>query len=375
MKKPKSVMVGNVRIGGDSGISVQSMTTTDTKKADLTVGQIRTLEQAGCDIVRCALYDLECVKSIREIRENISIPLVGDVHFDSVIAIAAIENGIDKIRINPGNIGSRKKIMLVVDAAKAHRVPIRIGANAGSLKKELLEKHGGPTAEALVESVVENIRLLEQAGFYDIVVSIKSSSVPVCVAAYRKVASLVDYPLHLGVTEAGTYQNALIKSAIGLGALILDGIGNTMRVSITGDPVQEVYAAHDILKKCGMKIGGVEVIACPTCARCSLDIEKIATDIEHFSQNMKIPMKVAIMGCAVNGPGEARTADIGIAGGLGEALLFSRGKIIKKVDEFNILSELKAAVLHFQEEHKNREEEVCSVERPGFKRHIDNNRK
>ncbi len=354
MKKTRIVTIGTTAVGGGNPIAIQSMTTTDTKKTEQTIRQIHALEEAGCDIVRCALYDIDCVKSIREIKEHISIPLVGDVHFDHEIAVAAIENGIDKIRINPGNIGGKKEVMAVVGAAKMHRVPIRVGANAGSLKKDLLKKHGGPTALALVESVMENIRILEHAGFDNIVVSIKSSSVPVCVESYRKIAALVDYPLHLGVTEAGTYKNAVIKSAIGLGSLLLDKIGDTIRVSITGDPVQEIYAARDILKNCGFQMGGVEIISCPTCARCSLNIEKIADSMEQFIQNLKAPMKVAIMGCAVNGPGEAREADIGIAGGRGEALLFSHGEIIKKVDEFNILPELKAAVMQFQKEYKKR---------------------
>jgi (E)-4-hydroxy-3-methylbut-2-enyl-diphosphate synthase len=282
MKKTKKVDIGGVTIGGGSKIAVQSMTNTDTKDVKKTVEQILSLQEAGCDIVRCAIYDEECAAAIPKIKEKIGIPLVGDVHFDHKIAVKAIENGVDKIRINPGNIGGQPEILRVVSAAKAHRVPIRVGANAGSLSKDMLKKYGGPAAEALVESAMENIRILEKAGFRDIVVSIKSSSAPVCVKAYRMIARMVDYPLHLGVTEAGTYKSALVKSSAALGALVLDGIGDTMRVSITGDPVQEVYAAHDILKACGLKTGGVEIISCPTCARCSLDLEKIASSIDSI---------------------------------------------------------------------------------------------
>lgn len=350
-KKTKEVQIGNVKVGGANPMTIQSMTNTDTKDVAATVRQIAALEQAGCEIARCAVYDEDCAAVLPKIKEKINIPLVADVHFSADIAVAAIENGADKIRINPGNIGGKEEILRVVAAAKEHHVPIRVGANAGSLSKEILERFGGPTAQALVESAMENIRILEKAGFYDIVVSIKSSSAPVCVEAYRAISKRVDYPLHLGVTEAGTYKTALIKSSIGLGALVLDGIGDTIRVSITGDPVQEIYAARDILKCCGLRKESVEIISCPTCARCSLDIEKISTNIEQFTKNMKVPMKVAIMGCAVNGPGEAREADVGVAGGRGEGLLFSRGKIIKKLDEFDILPELKRMINEFQEEN------------------------
>jgi len=356
LAKTRTVKVGNVVLGGGESIAIQSMTNTDTKKVNDTVRQIHELEEAGCDIVRCAVYDEECAKALPKIKQAISIPLVADIHFDHNLAVASIENGADKIRINPGNIGGQKEIMRVVSAAKAHKIPIRVGANAGSLSKEILEKYGSPNAEALVGSAMENIRLLEKSGFGNIVVSIKSSSAPVCIKAHRMISKLVDYPLHLGVTEAGTYKSALIKSSIAMGSLILDGIGDTMRVSITGDPVQEIYAARDILKNCGIKSDGVEIISCPTCARCTLDIEKISSSIEQYAQNMKIPMKVAVMGCAVNGPGEAREADIGVAGGRGEALLFKKGKIIKKLDEFDILPELKRMIREFQEDHSGREQ-------------------
>lgn len=348
--KTKEVKIGNVVIGGGRPILIQSMTNTDTKDVRGTVAQIRALEEAGCEIIRCAVPDAESAAALKKIKDSISIPLVADIHFDAQAAIAAIENGADKIRINPGNIGGKEKIAAVVNAAKAAHIPIRVGANAGSLSRDILQKHDGPTAGALIESVLENIRTLERMKFDDIVVSIKSSNVSVCVEAYREIAKLVDYPLHLGVTEAGTYHMAVIKSAIAMGALILDGIGDTLRVSVTGDPVQEVYAARDILKSCGARKSGVEIISCPTCGRCTIDIEKIADSIERFTQNIKTPLKIAVMGCAVNGPGEARKADIGIAGGRGEGLLFAHGEIIKKVDEFDILPELRRMILELAKE-------------------------
>lgn len=343
--KTRQIKIGTVCIGGDNPVAVQSMTNTDTKDVEGTVAQIKELEKARCDIVRCAIYDQDCAQSIPKIKDQISIPLVADVHFDSKIAVAAIENGADKLRINPGNIGGERDIKRVVDAARMHHIPIRVGANAGSLSKQILQKHGGPTAAALVESAEENIRLLEKFHFEEIVVSIKSSNVPVCVQAYRAMAELVDYPLHLGVTEAGTYNSAIIKSSMALGALLMDGIGDTIRVSITGDPVMEIYAAKDILKTSGLRKGGVEIISCPTCARCTLDIETIAKEIETFTKEMEQSLKVAIMGCAVNGPGEAKEADIGIAGGRQEALLFANGKTLRKVDEQEITAELKEMIL------------------------------
>ncbi|MGI6154239.1 MAG: flavodoxin-dependent (E)-4-hydroxy-3-methylbut-2-enyl-diphosphate synthase [Christensenellaceae bacterium] len=349
-KHTKQVLVGGVPIGGDNKIAIQSMTNTSTKKVRETVAQIHEMEQALCDIVRCAVPDEESAKCLSKIKEQIGIPLVADVHFSSEIAVAAIENGADKIRINPGNIGSREEVLQVVDAAKAHHIPIRVGANAGSLKPEYLEKYGGPTADALVESAMHNIAILEDAGFDDIVVSLKSSSVPVCVESYRKISKLIDYPLHVGVTEAGTYKTAIVKSSVAIGALLLDGIGDTIRVSITGDPVQEVYAARDILKSCGKITGGVEIISCPTCARCSLNIEKIVVSLEKFTHNITKPIKVAVMGCAVNGPGEAREADVGVAGGRGEGLLFAHGEPLRKVDEFDIIPELKRMIMELAED-------------------------
>lgn len=350
--KTKTVKIGGVNIGEGNKIAIQSMTNTDTKKVRETVAQILALEQAGCEIVRSAVYDEECARYIPKIKDQIHIPFVADVHFDANIAVAAIENGVDKIRINPGNIGNEQKVMRVVDAAKAAGIPIRVGANAGSLSKDMLDKFGGPTPEALVESALANIRILEKAGFDNIVVSIKSSSAPVCVKAYRGISKLVPYPLHLGVTEAGTYNSAVVKSAVGLGSLLLDGIGDTIRVSITGDPVQEVHAARDILKSCGLLQNSVEIISCPTCGRCTIDIEKIATSIERFTKDIKVPMKIAVMGCAVNGPGEAREADLGIAGGRGEGLLFAHGEVLRKVDEFDILPELRRMILELAEERE-----------------------
>ncbi len=352
LRKTKEVCVGNVVIGGNNPIAIQSMTTTDTKDVDKTLEQIVGLADAGCDIARCALYDKECAQIIRQIVDKSPIPVVGDVHFDYKIAVLGIENGVDKIRINPGNIGSEEKIKQVVDAAKAHKVPIRVGANAGSLQKDILKKHGGPNYLALVESALLNVAILEKNNFSDIVISIKSSDVKTCILAYREISKSVDYPLHLGVTEAGTYNSALIKSAAALGSLLVDNIGDTLRVSITGDPIKEIYAAHDILKYCGIKKEGAEIISCPTCARCSLDIEKIADGIEEYTKDYKEIIKIAVMGCAVNGPGEAREADIGIAGGKGEALLFSHGEIIRKIGEADILTELKYEVEKLRIERK-----------------------
>lgn len=345
----RQVKIGDVVIGGGNKIAVQSMTNTNTRRIAETVGQIKALEAARCDIVRLAVVDTDAAKCLPKIKEQVSIPIVADIHFDSETAVAAIENGADKIRINPGNIGGEIEVLRVADAAKSHGIPIRVGANTGSIKKEVLEKFGGPTADALVFSAMENIRMLEGAHFEDIVVSIKSSSVPVCVEAYRKIAKEIDYPLHLGVTEAGTYKIAVVKSSIAIGALLLDSIGDTVRVSITGDPVQEVHAARDILKSCGLITGGVEIISCPTCARCTLDIERIARSIENFTQNITMPIKVAVMGCAVNGPGEAKEADIGIAGGRGEGLLFKKGEPIRKVDEFDIIPLLKKMIMEIVE--------------------------
>ncbi len=348
----KEVRIGNVKIGGDNKIAIQSMTNTDTKKVSETVQQIFALENAGCDIVRCAVYDEECAYALKRIKEQISIPLVADIHFDYKLAVLAIKNGADKIRINPGNIGSKEKIAEVVKTAKDFNIPIRVGVNSGSVSKQILNEYGTPNEDAMVKSAMENIKILKDLDFSNIVISIKSSNVAVCVKAYKKISHITNYPLHIGVTEAGTYKNAIIKSSVAMGALILDGIGDTIRVSVTGDPVQEVYAARDILKCCGITNSGVEIISCPTCARCSLNIEKIANSIENYTRDITLPLKIAIMGCAVNGPGEAREADIGIAGGKGEGLLFAKGKPIKKVDEFNILRELKLMINALVEENK-----------------------
>lgn len=339
----KVISIGAVRIGGGNPISIQSMTNTDTKDVAATVSQIHALEDAGCEIIRCAVYDMECADALSEIKKAIRIPLVADIHFDHRIAIAAIKNGADKVRINPGNIGGKKEILEVVKAACDYGVPIRVGANAGSLPKDILDKHGN-TARALVAGAMRNIEILEEAGFDKIVVSLKSSDARICRDAYQRMSELTGYPLHLGVTEAGTYIDASIKSAIGLGALLLDGIGDTMRVSITGDPVREIGVAKKILRFCGERKEGAEIISCPTCARCTLDIEKLADQVSEYTKNITKPVKIAVMGCAVNGPGEAREADAGIAGGGGYGVLFSRGAVLKKVREEDLFEELKILI-------------------------------
>lgn len=340
MRNKKTVKIGNVAIGGNHAVAVQSMTNTRTADIESTVAQIHQLEEAGCDIVRCTVPDAESADVFSKIKERVSVPLVADIHFDVQTAVRVIENGADKVRINPGNIGNEQNISRVVDAAAMHSVPIRVGANSGSVEKETLHRYGGATADALIDSALENIKALEKRGFSDIVVSLKSSDIRVCTEAYRKMNKLVDYPLHIGVTEAGTYENALIKSSAALGTLLLDGIGSTIRISITGDPVQEVYAAKKLLRYCGLAHEGAEVISCPTCGRCTIDIESIAKEVESACAGIQTPIKIAVMGCAVNGPGEAREADCGIAGGKNEGLLFSRGRIVKKVKGQDLLPEL-----------------------------------
>lgn len=343
-RKTKSIRIGDAYIGADCPIAVQSMTNTPTSDVDATVGQILALEQAGCDIVRVSVPDAESALAIKSIKQRIHIPLVADVHFDYRLAIAAINNGADKLRINPGNIGGADKVRAVVNAAKEHSVPIRIGVNSGSLSKDILAKYDGRTPEALVESAMENVRLLEDMGFYDIVISIKSSNVVDTIEAYRLMSQHVDYPLHVGVTEAGTVWSGTIKSCIGIGALLAEGIGDTIRVSLTGDPVEEVHVGIAILKALGLRKEGVELISCPTCARCNIDLISIANEVERRTQHIKKPIKVAVMGCAVNGPGEASEADVGIAGGRGEGLLFKNGKIIKKVPQDKLVDELMTAI-------------------------------
>jgi (E)-4-hydroxy-3-methylbut-2-enyl-diphosphate synthase len=342
-KTTKEIAIGAVRIGGGNRVAIQSMTNTDTKDVAATVSQIHALTDAGCEIIRCAIYDMECADALSNIKDAIHIPLVADIHFDHRIAVAAIEKGADKVRINPGNIGGKKEILEVVRAALDYGVPIRVGANSGSLPKDISDKHGN-TAQALVEGAMRNVEILEEAGFDKIVVSLKSSDARVCRDAYKMIAEMTGYPLHLGVTEAGTYTDASIKSAIGLGALLLDGIGDTIRVSITGDPVREIGVAKKILQFCGERREGAEIISCPTCARCTLDIEKLAEQVADYTRNIPKPIKIAVMGCVVNGPGEAREADAGVAGGGGYGVLFLRGAVIKKVHEKDLFEELKKLI-------------------------------
>lgn len=332
-RKTKKIKVGNIYIGGDAPISIQSMTNTKTSDVQATVGQIRALTAAGCDIVRVAVPDIEAAEAIPEIKKQISIPLVADIHFDYRLALKAIENGADKIRINPGNIGPMERIREVVRLAKERDIPVRVGVNSGSLEKELLGKYGHVCAEALVESALGHVRTLEDLGFYNTVISIKSSDVSMSVKAYTLMSGKTDYPLHIGITEAGTPFAGTVKSAVGIGAMLLSGIGDTIRVSLTGDPVQEVKAAKEILKACGLYNKEAVLISCPTCGRTQIDLIDIAERVEKALENYDKPIKVAIMGCVVNGPGEAREADIGIAGGKGSVVIFRKGQILRKVSE------------------------------------------
>lgn len=336
----KQINVGGVLVGAGAPVSIQSMCNTRTEDVAATVAQIRRLEDAGCEIVRVTVPTTEAAEAVRAIKEQISIPLVADIHFDYRLAVAAAEHGADKIRINPGNIGGELNVKAVVDACKAHHVPIRIGVNGGSLEKELLRKYGHVTAEALVESALGHIRLLEKYDFTDICVSVKSSDVPMNMAAYRLLRERVDYPLHLGVTEAGTPSMGILKSAIGIGGLLCEGIGDTMRVSLTADPVEEVYAAKRILQACGIRKSGVNLVSCPTCGRTSYDMIPLAEEVEKRLADCKKNITVAVMGCVVNGPGEASSADVGIAGGKGEGLLFRKGEIIKRLPENELIDAL-----------------------------------
>lgn len=339
-KKTRKVKVGNVYVGGDAQVSVQSMTNTDTRDAQKTIEQIKRLEEAGCDIVRCAVPDMEAAQNIKKIVSGISIPLVADIHFDYRLALEAIKNGVSALRINPGNIGSEERVKLVAQAAKSNGVPIRIGVNSGSLEKDLLKKYGTPTPEALVESALRHVEILESMNFNDIVISIKSADVPNMIESYRLMSKKCNYPLHLGVTEAGTIWRGSIKSSIGIGTLLAEGIGDTIRVSLTGDPVEEIRVGKEILKTFGYVKSGIQFISCPTCGRTQINLIKIAEEVEEKLSSCKKSIKVAIMGCVVNGPGEAREADIGIAGGNGEGLIFKKGEIIKKVKEEDLVNEL-----------------------------------
>ncbi len=337
----KIVHIGNRVIGGGNPILIQSMTNTKTEDAKATIEQINRLSEAGCEIIRCTVPNEEAARSIKVIKENITIPLVADIHFDYKMAIAAIENGADKIRINPGNIGSKDNLLAVVSAAKERNVPIRVGVNSGSLEKQLVEKYGGVTAEGIVESAFDKIHMIEDAGYDNIVVSIKSSDVLMCVNAHKLLAPKCNYPLHVGITEAGTVKAGNIKSAIGLALILSEGIGDTIRVSLTGDPVEEIISAKHILKTLGLRKGGIEVVSCPTCGRTNIDLISLATEVEKMAAGYDLPIKVAVMGCVVNGPGEAKEADIGIAGGIGEGLLIKKGEIVRKVKESELLSTLK----------------------------------
>ncbi len=332
-------MIGGVKIGGGAPVVVQSMTSTDTRNVEATVRQIHALEEAGCEMVRAAIPDEEAALALKAIRERISIPLVADIHFDHRLALASIENGADAIRINPGNM-KREKLPEVVRAAAERGIPIRVGINAGSLEKDLLEHYGGPVAEALVESALRNVRLLEDLGFTAIKVSLKSSDVPTMIEAYREISRRTDYPLHLGVTEAGTLLNSAIKSAIGIGTLLYEGIGDTIRVSVTGDPVPEVRIAYGILRALNIRAIGPDIVSCPTCGRCEIDLLSVAEEVERRVAGMREPLKIAIMGCVVNGPGEAAEADIGIAGGKRAGMLFKKGKPVRKVAEGDLVKAL-----------------------------------
>lgn len=330
MRTTRTVHIAKLPLGGTHPVGIQSMTNTDTRDVEATKEQIRQLGLAGCDIVRMSVYDMDCAKAVRSIKDSTRIPLVADIHFDYKIALAAIENGIDKLRINPGNLRDESEVKQVVDCAKAHQIPIRIGVNSGSVPKDILARDGGVTAKGLVDSAARHVRLLEQAGFYDTVLSMKASDVRLMVEAYRLAAETFDYPLHLGVTEAGLPGQGTIKSAIGIGALLLDGIGSTIRVSLTGSPLHEPQAAIDILKAVGLR-GGFELISCPTCGRTEVDIEGYAKRVEEHTMHITVPIKVAIMGCVVNGPGEAKGADIALCGGRSGSAIYQKGNFVKKI--------------------------------------------
>lgn len=339
--KTKVIKIGNQVIGGGNPILIQSMTNTKTEDVEATVAQIRKLEEAGCQIIRCTANNEAAARAIGEIKQQIHIPIVADIHFDYRLAILAIEAGADKIRINPGNIGSPDRVRAVVETAKAHHVPIRVGVNSGSLEKTLVEKYHGVTPEGLVESALDKVHMIEDLGYDQMVISIKSSDVMMCVKAHELIVKQTDYPLHVGITEAGTLIRGTIKSSVGLGIILNEGIGDTIRVSLTGDPVSEIVTAKQILKTLNLRKGGIEVVSCPTCGRTNIDLIGLAAQVENLVQNYDLDIKVAVMGCAVNGPGEAKEADIGIAGGIGEGLLIKKGEIVRKVPENELLATLK----------------------------------
>lgn len=342
----RPINVGGIKIGGQNKVIIQSMTNTKTKDVEATVKQILDLEKAGCEIIRVACLDMEDAKAIKSIKEQIHIPIVADIHFDYKIAICAIEAGVDKVRINPGNIGGKEKVKAVVDKCKEYNVPIRIGVNAGSLEKDLLEKYGGkPTAKAMVESAKRHVQILEDLDFYDIAISLKASNLDLCIESYEEAAKVFNYPLHLGITEAGTAFSGTIKSSIGLGILLREGIGDTIRVSLSDNPIEEIKVVKEILKDCNLYKNVPTLVSCPTCGRTQIDLIPMAKEVEEFLQTINSDITVAVMGCAVNGPGEASNADIGIAGGIKEGLLFKKGKIIRKIPQENIVKELKDEIL------------------------------
>ena len=344
----RQVRIGDRVIGGGNPVLIQSMTNTKTEDVEATVAQILRLEKAGCELVRCTVPTMEAARALAEIRKRIHIPLIADIHFDYRLAVAAIENGADKIRINPGNIGADERVRAVVDAAKERNIPIRVGVNSGSLEKEILARYGGVTPQGLVESALEKTGRIEAMNYDNLVVSIKSSDVMMCAAAYELFAEKSDCPLHVGITEAGTVYSGNIKSAIGLALILSKGIGDTVRVSLTGDPVEEIRSAKLILRTLGLRKGGIEVVSCPTCGRTRIDLISLAARVEELAMNYPLDIKVAVMGCVVNGPGEAREADLGVAGGIGEGLLFRRGEVIRKVPEDRILETLKEELDHWE---------------------------
>lgn len=348
-KNTREVRIGNQVIGGKHPILIQSMTNTRTEDVKGTIAQIQELTQAGCEIIRCAVPTMEAAEAIAEIKKGIRIPLVADIHFDYRLAIAAMEHGADKIRINPGNIGSKERIRAVIDVAKERNIPIRVGVNSGSLEKELVEKYHGVTAEGLVESAMDKVKMVEDMGYGNLVISIKSSDVLMCVKAHELIADRSDYPLHVGITEAGTITSGNIKSAIGLGMILSQGIGDTIRVSLTGNPLEEIKSAKIILRTLGLRRGGIEVVSCPTCGRTQIDLIGLANQVEDMVRDIPLDLKVAVMGCVVNGPGEAKEADIGIAGGIGEGLIIKHGEVYKKVKEEELLPALRHELLHWSE--------------------------
>lgn len=348
----KVVKIGDRVIGGGNPILIQSMTNTKTEDVAATVAQIQALTAAECDIIRCAVPTMEAAEALTEIKKQVSIPVVADIHFDYRLALAAIEHGADKIRINPGNIGSTERVRAVVDAAKERGIPIRVGVNSGSLEKDLVEKYHGVTAEGIVESALDKVHLIEDMGYDNLVISIKSSDVMMCVKAHELIATQTDHPLHVGITESGTIISGNIKSSIGLGLILHQGIGDTIRVSLTGDPLEEIKSAKLILRTLGLRKGGVEVVSCPTCGRTRIDLIGLANQVENMVADIPLDIKVAVMGCVVNGPGEAKEADIGIAGGIGEGLLIKNGEVYKKVPEGELLEALRYELLHWNEQQK-----------------------